>query len=105
MFPGGIVGLESLGLDLREMPFGTIIPWWSSTGIAAGMADGGPSSDLIFPKVVARVPRIVPAEKLVIAVAMGMGKALSLHAAMRGRLINGLITDEATAEALLSPTA
>lgn len=38
----------------------------------------------------------------VIAVAMGKAKLPAIAAAIRGRLVNGLITDEATAEALLA---
>lgn len=47
------------------------------------------------------VPRIIPAPKLAVGVAMGISKALPIHAALRGRLINGLVTDEATARMLL----
>jgi len=39
----------------------------------------------------------------VIGVAMGGTKTDAIRAALRGRLINGLITNEATAEALLAP--
>ena len=38
----------------------------------------------------------------VIALAKGRRKLPAIAAALRGRLINGLITDEATAEALLA---
>ncbi|MEF2074177.1 sugar-binding transcriptional regulator [Consotaella aegiceratis] len=38
----------------------------------------------------------------VIAVAMGQAKRAGIRAAIRGRLVNGLITDEATAAALLA---
>lgn len=38
----------------------------------------------------------------VIALAKGRRKRLAIAAALRGRLVNGLITDEATAEALLA---
>jgi DNA-binding transcriptional regulator LsrR (DeoR family) len=48
------------------------------------------------------VPRIVPATNMVVGVAMGVSKALAIHAALRGRIINGLVTDEATARMLLS---
>ncbi|MDZ7601570.1 MAG: sugar-binding domain-containing protein [Hoeflea sp.] len=44
---------------------------------------------------------IAPA-KPVIAIAVGIPKAEAILAAMRGRLINGLVTDEATAEHLLN---
>lgn len=41
-------------------------------------------------------------ERPMIAVAVGQGKVAAIRAALRGRLINGLITSEATAEAILS---
>ena len=50
---------------------------------------------------VASVPLDQPAERLVVAVAMGVFKAKALKAALEGRLITGLITNETTAELLL----
>ena len=50
---------------------------------------------------VASVALDQPATRLVIAVAMGVFKAKALKAALVGRLITGLITNEATAELLL----
>ncbi|BCP56381.1 DNA-binding transcriptional regulator [Kaistia sp. 32K] len=47
------------------------------------------------------VPREVPATRLVVGVAMGTGKVLAIHGALRGRIINGLITNETTARTLL----
>jgi DNA-binding transcriptional regulator LsrR (DeoR family) len=41
-------------------------------------------------------------EQPMIAVAVGQGKVAAIRAALRGRLVNGLITSEATAEAILS---
>jgi len=41
-------------------------------------------------------------ERPMIAVAVGQGKVAAIRAALRGRLVNGLITSEATAEAVLS---
>ena len=38
-----------------------------------------------------------------IALAKGRRKLPAIAAALQGRLVNGLITDEATAEALLAP--
>jgi DNA-binding transcriptional regulator LsrR (DeoR family) len=38
----------------------------------------------------------------VIGVAAGAAKVSAILAALKGRLINGLVTDEATAQALLS---
>ena len=41
-------------------------------------------------------------DRPMIAVAVGQGKVAAIRAALRGRLVNGLITSEATAEAILS---
>lgn len=48
------------------------------------------------------VPHPAPAIMLTIAAALGAAKVPALRAALRGRLINGLITDEATAKTLLA---
>jgi DNA-binding transcriptional regulator LsrR (DeoR family) len=47
------------------------------------------------------VAREVPPPRLVVGVAQGTGKVLPIHAALRGRIINGLITNETTARSLL----
>ena len=47
------------------------------------------------------VPHPVPATAPTIAAALGPAKVPAILAALKGRLINGLITDEATARALL----
>jgi DNA-binding transcriptional regulator LsrR (DeoR family) len=47
------------------------------------------------------LPHPVPARTLTVAAALGPAKIPSIHAALTGRLVNGLITDEATARALL----
>ncbi|MBV8766942.1 MAG: sugar-binding transcriptional regulator [Hyphomicrobiales bacterium] len=47
------------------------------------------------------VPHSVPADALSIGAALGPAKVPAIRAALKGRLINGLITDEATAKALL----
>jgi DNA-binding transcriptional regulator LsrR (DeoR family) len=44
----------------------------------------------------------VPAETLTVAAAVGLAKLPAILAALKGRMINGLITDEATAKALLT---
>lgn len=44
---------------------------------------------------------VEPGGRPVIAVAVGEGKVRAIQAALRGRLVNGLITNEATAERLL----
>jgi DNA-binding transcriptional regulator LsrR (DeoR family) len=51
---------------------------------------------------VTSVPLKVPATvRRVIGVAQGTGKVLPIHAALKGRIVNGLITNEATARSLL----
>jgi len=47
------------------------------------------------------VPPRVPAEALTIGAAVGPAKVSAIRAALKGRLINGLITDEATASIIL----
>ena len=48
------------------------------------------------------VPPPVPARALTVAAALGKAKVPAIRAALRGRLVNGLITDEATARAVLA---
>src|SRR3954467_14075921 len=47
------------------------------------------------------IPPQVPAEALTIGAAVGRAKVSAIRAALKGRLLNGLITDEATAGAIL----
>lgn len=51
---------------------------------------------------VAGVPLQQPAQRLIIGVAGGVKKAESILAALRGRLVNGLITDDLAAQIILS---
>jgi DNA-binding transcriptional regulator LsrR (DeoR family) len=50
---------------------------------------------------VASVKLDVPARRLVIGVCMGEHKVKALRAALKGKWLSGLITDERTAEGLL----
>ena len=50
---------------------------------------------------VTSVPHRIPAETLAVGVAIGAGKVPAIRAALKGDALNGLITDEATAKALL----
>ena len=50
---------------------------------------------------VTSVPHRIPAETLAVGVAIGASKAPAIRAALNGGVLNGLITDEATATALL----
>jgi DNA-binding transcriptional regulator LsrR (DeoR family) len=47
------------------------------------------------------IPPQVPAKATTIAAAVGPAKVPAIRAALAGRLINGLITDESTAHAIL----
>lgn len=58
--------------------------------------------DCDFNRRVASVPLPKAAERRVIAVAVGEAKRPALAAALRGRLVNGLVTNEAMAERLLA---
>ncbi|MCC0063423.1 MAG: sugar-binding transcriptional regulator [Defluviimonas sp.] len=58
--------------------------------------------DCDFNRRVASVPLPQPAERLRIAVAIGEAKRPALAAALRGRLVNGLVTNELMAEGLLA---
>jgi DNA-binding transcriptional regulator LsrR (DeoR family) len=48
------------------------------------------------------VPLPVPAETMTVGAALGSAKVAAIRAVLRGRILNGLVTDEATAKALLS---
>ncbi len=48
------------------------------------------------------IPHPAPAVTSTVAVALGPAKGPAIRAALAGRLVNGLITDEATAKALLA---
>lgn len=52
---------------------------------------------------VVSVPLAQPARQLTIAVACGTRKVTAIRAALEGQLISGLITDDATAKAVLAP--
>ncbi|MEZ5778037.1 MAG: sugar-binding transcriptional regulator [Paracoccaceae bacterium] len=58
--------------------------------------------DCAFNARVASVPLPKAAERRVVAVAVGEAKAPAFLAALRGHLVNGVITSEATAERLLA---
>ena len=51
---------------------------------------------------VVSLPLEQPASRLVVAVGVGPDKVAPIHAALRGKLISGLITDELTARAVLA---
>lgn len=89
----GFISAAELSAMRRLGAAGEITGWaFDATG---RIIEGGTNDRLTS------VPRIVPARGLVVGVAKGVSKALPIHAALRGRLINGLVTDEATARLLL----
>ncbi len=71
--------------------------------ITSWIYDGeGRVMDCAYNTRVASAPIGRAGERPMIAVAVGQGKVAAIRAALRGRLVNGLITSEATAEAILS---
>jgi DNA-binding transcriptional regulator LsrR (DeoR family) len=47
------------------------------------------------------IPPEMPAQATTIGAAVGLAKVPAIRAALNGRLVNGLISDEATARAIL----
>lgn len=93
LFIDGFISERELS-DMRRMgAVGEITGW--AFDAAGNILDGGTNERLTS------VPRIVPATGTVVAVAMGISKALPILAALRGRVVNGLVTDETTARMLL----
>ncbi|MCX5513100.1 DNA-binding transcriptional regulator [Kaistia algarum] len=89
----GFISVSELAEMRRLGAVGEMTGWAFDAG--GSILEGGTNERLTS------VPRIVPAAGLVVGVAMGLSKALPIHGALRGRLINGLVTDEATAKMLL----
>jgi len=63
---------------------------------AAGRIIRGGANDRVT-----SAPREVPPSRLVVGVAQGIGKILPIRAALRGKIVNGLITNETTARSIL----
>ncbi len=89
----GFVSSEELTEIRRQGAVGEIVGW--SFDAAGRIIKGGVNERLTS------VPLEVPAKRLVVGAAQGTSKVLAIHAALRGRLINGLITNETTAASLL----
>ena len=90
----GFVSSEEMRALLKAGGVGEITSWVFDRN---GSLIVGLTND----RVASAVLQISPS-KPVIAIAVGVPKAEAILAAMRGKLINGLITDEATAEHLLN---
>ena len=94
LFVDGFVSEEELAEMRRLGAVGEVTGW--AYDAAGTIIAGG------FNERLTSVPRVVPPEQLVVGVAQGTGKVLSIHAALRGRIVNGLITNETTARSLLA---
>ena len=92
----GFLSAEELEEIRRLGAVGEIVGW--AFDAAGRIIEGGYNERLTS------VPLTVPAEREVVGVAQGTGKILAIHAALRGRLINGLITNETSARSLLDLT-
>jgi DNA-binding transcriptional regulator LsrR (DeoR family) len=89
----GFISAEELAEMRRLGAVGEVTGW--AFDAAGRIIEGGTNERLTS------VPREVPPSRLVVGVAQGTGKVLSIHAALRGRIVNGLITNETTARSLL----
>jgi DNA-binding transcriptional regulator LsrR (DeoR family) len=90
----GFIDREELLELMRLGAVGELAGW--AYDAQGRIIDGGTNRRLTS------VPPPVPAKTLTVGAALGPAKVEAIRAALRGRLINGLITDEATARALLA---
>lgn len=93
LFVDGFLGKAELDALHEAGAVGEIVGWAFD---AKGALVDGITNDRV-----ASAPLPDPTRSLVIAAAMGKRKLPGIRAAIEGRLVNGLITDEATAAALL----
>jgi len=89
----GFLSVEEAERLTREGAAGEITSWIYDAG--------GRVMDCAYNARVASAPLGRAGDRPVIAVAVGQPKVTAIRAALRGGLVNGLITNEATAEALL----
>jgi DNA-binding transcriptional regulator LsrR (DeoR family) len=89
----GFISREELLELMRLGAVGELTGW--AFDDAGRIIDGGTN------RRVTSVPHRVSAETLVVGAALGPPKVPAMRAALAGRLLSGLITDEATAKALL----
>jgi DNA-binding transcriptional regulator LsrR (DeoR family) len=90
----GFVTRQELLDMLRRGAAGELTGW--AFDAEGRIIDGGTNRRLTS------IPPRVPAAALTIGAAVGKAKVSAIRAALKGRLINGLITDEATAGAILN---
>jgi DNA-binding transcriptional regulator LsrR (DeoR family) len=89
----GFISADELDEMRRLGAVGEVTGWAFD---AAGAIIAGGTNDRVT-----SVPRDIPPKRLVVGAAQGTGKVLPIHAALRGRVVNGLITNETTARSLL----
>jgi DNA-binding transcriptional regulator LsrR (DeoR family) len=89
----GFISHDELLDMLRQGAVGEVIGW--AMDAEGNVIDGGTNRRLTS------MPLPVPAKAQTVGAAHGRAKLPAIRAALKGRVINGLITDEATAQALL----
>jgi len=89
----GFISREELLEMMRLGAVGELTGW--AFDAAGRIIQGGSNARLTS------IPPQVPADALTIGAAVGAAKVSAIKAALQGRLINGLITDEATASTIL----
>jgi DNA-binding transcriptional regulator LsrR (DeoR family) len=95
LFIDGFITREGL-LDLmRRSAVGEITGW--AIDAEGEVIEGGANARLTS------LPVQQPPHALTVGVARGEAKVKAIRAALKGRILNGLVTDEVTAELLLTP--
>jgi DNA-binding transcriptional regulator LsrR (DeoR family) len=89
----GFVTREELFEMMRLGAVGEVTGW--AYDGAGRLINGGTNRRLTS------IPPQIPARATTIAAAIGQAKVPAIRAALVGRLVNGFITDEATARAIL----
>jgi DNA-binding transcriptional regulator LsrR (DeoR family) len=92
VFVDGFVTRQELFDMMRRGAAGELTGW--AFDAEGRIMEGGTNRRLTS------IPPRVPAAALTIGAAVGKAKVAAIQAALKGRLINGLITDEATASAI-----
>jgi DNA-binding transcriptional regulator LsrR (DeoR family) len=93
VYVDGFVSREELFEMRRRGAVGELVGWAFDAG--GRIIEGGTNSRLTS------IALQVPARGLTIGAAVGPAKVAAITAALKGRLLNGLVTDEATAGAIL----
>lgn len=90
----GFISRDELLELMRLGAIGEVAGWaFDATG---RLIEGGTNATLMS------IPHEIPARRLVVGVAQGTAKVAAIRAAIGGKILNGLITNEATAKALLA---